>query len=80
MSRTSAQFAFRKRVSLRPRGRNEPGAGAIIPVPSRGRMWLTNGPPHGNWAEERRSQPRQFAVSIAVRSWWISGLCKGRTR
>ena len=25
------------------------------------------------------SQPRQFAVTIAVRSWWLSGLCKGRT-
>jgi hypothetical protein len=25
------------------------------------------------------SQPRQFAVTIAVRSWWLSGLRKGRT-
>ena len=25
------------------------------------------------------SQPRQFAVTLAVRSWWLSGLCKGRT-
>ena len=25
------------------------------------------------------SQPRQFAVTIAVRSWWLSGLCKDRT-
>jgi len=38
-------------VKFVSRVRNEPGAGAIIPVPSRGRMWLTNGPPHGNWAE-----------------------------
>jgi hypothetical protein len=25
------------------------------------------------------SQPRQFAATIAVRSWWLCGLCKGRT-
>jgi hypothetical protein len=25
------------------------------------------------------SQPRQFAVTIAVRSWWLSGLREGRT-
>ena len=25
------------------------------------------------------SQPRQFAVTIAVRSWWLCGLRKGRT-
>jgi len=25
------------------------------------------------------SQPRQFAVTIAVRSWWLCGLGKGRT-
>jgi len=26
------------------------------------------------------SQPRQFALTIAVRSWWLCGLRKGRTR
>jgi hypothetical protein len=29
---------------------------------------------------KRPSQPRQFAVTIAVRSWWLCGLRKGRTR
>jgi hypothetical protein len=32
-----------------------------------------------SYIECPRSQPRQFAVSIAIRSWWISGLCNGRT-
>jgi len=34
----------------------------------------------GMTASELLSQPRQFAVSIAVRSWWLCGLRKGRTR
>ena len=28
---------------------------------------------------DRSPQPRQFAVTIAVRSWWLSDLRKGRT-
>jgi hypothetical protein len=32
-----------------------------------------------NLDPELVSQPRQFAATIAVRSWWLCGLCKGRT-
>jgi len=36
-----------------------------------------------DWIDRDRpkppSQPRQFAVTIAVRSWWLCGLGKGRT-
>jgi hypothetical protein len=32
------------------------------------------------WQRKPPSQPRQFAVTIAVRSWWLCGLRKVRTR
>ena len=37
---------------------------------------------HRHWQSlraDRSPQPRQFAVTIAVRSWWLSDLRRGRT-
>src|SRR5215469_1320235 len=49
------------------------------PVPTFGQFWqLVIADVHPPGANP--SQPRQFALTIAVRSWWLCGLRKSRIR